>query len=310
VPMIQISLQGRPASAAHWLDLARALDADEFNTLYVADHPGTCAAPFVALAAAAVVTERIRLGTCVLNVGRWDPFALASEVATLDVLSGGRSLLGLGAGHTPAEWSMSGTEMPLPGVRIARLAEVVEAVRLLLAGDEVSMQGAHVDLRDAVLNQPRPIQNPIPVMVGGNGQRLLRLAATCADIVGVTGLGVTLADGHSHEANWDSGALDSAFDLIRTTSDMAGRMPSIEVLVQHVEFTDDAEASAHRLAEAIPGASAIDILEAPFVWIGTSSEIVQQLRSCEERWRITRYVVREGVLGEATEVLRALRDAD
>src|ERR1035437_846374 len=96
---------GQMKSPSQWLSLARFADESGFDTLYVADHPGTSPAPFVSLSAAAVVTERIRLGTCVLNAGRWEPFVLASEIATLDVLSGGRLLLGIGAGHTPAEWS-------------------------------------------------------------------------------------------------------------------------------------------------------------------------------------------------------------
>ena len=72
-----------------------------FDGLYIGDHPGSGPAPFVALAAAAAVTERIQLGTCVLNAGVWDPVTLAGEVATLDVLSGRRAVLGVGAGHTP-----------------------------------------------------------------------------------------------------------------------------------------------------------------------------------------------------------------
>jgi probable F420-dependent oxidoreductase len=286
--------------------LARTADAGGFDALYVGDHPGTSPAPFVALAAAATVTERIRLGTCVLNAGRWEPLALASEVATLDVLSDGRALLGIGAGHTPAEWLMAGLEIPRPGLRVARLTEVAEAVRLLLTGDEISFSGVHLDLKKAVLKQPRPIQDPIPLMIGGNGRNLLRFAATAADIVGVTGLGTLLGDGHSHEVDWRATTLDSTFDLIRLAAGTTGRTPSIEALVQHVEFTDDAEAHAHEIAKVIPGASGGDILASPFVWIGTPEEIALQLHEFEERWGVTRYVVREAALTQATEMLRLL----
>ena len=119
ISVIRVSLQGQLKSTPRWLELARAVDAGGFDTLYVADHPGTLPAPFVTLAAAATVTDRIRLGTCVVNAGRWEPLALAAEVATLDVLSGGRSVLGIGAGHTPAEWSMAELEIPGPAARIA-----------------------------------------------------------------------------------------------------------------------------------------------------------------------------------------------
>jgi len=306
VCVIRVSLQGQLKGTQRWLELARTADAGGFDTLYVADHPGTSAAPFVALAAAATVTDRIRLGTCVVNAGRWEPLALAAEVATLDVLSGGRSVLGLGAGHTPAEWSMAELEIPRPAARIARLKEIVEVVQALLAGDEVSRSGTHVRLKGAILNVPRPIQDPIPLMVGGNGPSLLRLAAGCADIVGVTGLGKTLADGHSHEANWSFDALDATFDVVRLASGLARRSPSIEVLVQHVEFTEDAEARAVEIANAIPGASGSDVLTSPFVWIGTPEEIALQLHEFEERWGVTRYVVREAALTQATEILRLM----
>jgi probable F420-dependent oxidoreductase len=304
--VIRVSLQGQLESTPRWLELARTADAGGFDALYVGDHPGTSPAPFVALAAAATVTERIRLGTCVLNAGRWEPLALASEVATLDVLSDGRALLGIGAGHTPAEWLMAGLEIPRPGLRVARLTEVAEAVRLLLTGDEISLSGVHLDLKKAVLKQPRPIQDPIPLMIGGNGRNLLRFAATAADIVGVTGLGTLLGDGHSHEVDWRATTLDSTFDLIRLAAGTTGRTPSIEALVQHVEFTDDAEAHAHEIAKVIPGASGGDILASPFVWIGTPEEIALQLHEFEERWGVTRYVVREAALTQATEMLRLL----
>lgn len=172
----------------------------------------------------------------------------------------------------------------------------------------VSLSGGHIEPRKAVLREPRPIQDPIPLVIGGNGPDLLRFAATAADIVGVTGLGKTLADGHSHEVDWPSAMLDSTFDLIRSAAGAAGRTPSIEALVQHVEFTDDAEALAHEIARVIPGASGGDILASPFVWIGPLEEIVQQLLGNEKRWGVTRYIVREGALSQATEILRALQE--
>lgn len=98
---LRISVQATPESARSWTELARTVESAGFDGLYVADHLGSSCSPFVALAAAATVTRRIRLGTCVINAGAWEPVALASEVATLDLLSGGRCRLGIGAGHTP-----------------------------------------------------------------------------------------------------------------------------------------------------------------------------------------------------------------
>ena len=305
--MISVSLQGQMKGVSQWLEFARAADNAGFDTLYVADHPGTTAAPFVSLSAAAAVTENIRLGTCVLNAGRWEPFTLANEIATLDVLSGGRSLLGIGAGHTPAEWSMVGLEIPRPVDRVARLVEVVGAVRKLLSGERVSMSGAYIKLTDALLSEPCPIQRPIPLMIGGNGPRLLTFAAENANIVGVTGLAKLLADGHSHEVDWRTESLNRTFDLIKSTSAARERDVSIEALVQHVEFTEDPEKIADKIEKLIPGATAQDLLTSPFMWIGTPSAIVQQLRDFEQRWGISRYVVREDSTSRAVEIVRELR---
>ena len=82
--MIKISVQGKVANRNQWMDLATKVERQGFHGLYVADHRGSTASPFVALAAAATLTERITLGTCVLNAGAWSPMALATEAVTLD----------------------------------------------------------------------------------------------------------------------------------------------------------------------------------------------------------------------------------
>ena len=306
---IAVSVQATATSAASWAELARRVDGEGFATLYCADHPGSTAAPFVALAAAAAVTRRVRLGTCVANAGLWEPMALASEVATLDVLSEGRAVLGLGAGHTPAEWAAVGRSIPGPGARVDRLAEVVEATTRLLTGEEVTFEGAHVRTDGARLEVPRPAQPHVPLMIGGGGRRVLALAARAADIVGVTGLGRTRDDGHRHDVDWSPAALDASFSDLREGSSRAGRDPSVEALVQHVEVTDAPVAAARRLAAAFGIDDASALLDVPYVWVGTVEAIVERLAAHRERWGIDRYVVRQDSLDAASAVLSRLRDA-
>ncbi|QYG91407.1 TIGR03621 family F420-dependent LLM class oxidoreductase [Iamia sp. SCSIO 61187] len=305
VPIL-VSVQAQPAAAAAWLDLARRVDADGFATLYVADHPGSTPAPFVALAAAAAVTERVALGTCVANAGLWEPIALASEVATLDVVSGGRALLGLGAGHTPAEWAAVGRTIPSAGARVDRLEQVIDVVTRLLAGEEVTVAGPHVHAEGARLAEPRPVQDPVPLMVGGAGARVLARAAAGADVVGVTGMGRTRADGHRHEVAWSEPELERSFGALHAAIAAAGTAPAVEALVQHVEVTDDRRAAAERLAARIGGVDPDDVLDVPYVWIGTVDHIADQARRHRERWGVDRYVVRPPALDVATEVLRRL----
>ena len=308
--MVHVSVQGDFVDRAQWVELAEAVDRSVFDSLYVADHPGSSAAPFVALAAAAAVTHRVRLGTCVLNGGLWEPMSLASELVTLDALSGGRAVFGIGAGHTPTEWAMVGLDFPRAGQRVERLIELVDAVRRLLTGESLTTSGANFGLREAILSKPGPVQGSIPLMVGGNGHRVLSFAAEHADIVGVTGLGRTLSDGHSHEADWSPAALDRSFDVVDSTAKRVGRHPDIEALVQHVEITDDPQRAADGIAEFVPGASAADLLGAPFMWIGTPELIAAQVRESEQRWGINRYVIRETAIEAVGPVLNLLQPSD
>src|SRR5680860_1196889 len=116
------SIQARPRDARSWLQLAQWCEKSGFDALLAADHPGSSASPFVALAAAASVTSTLGLGSYVSNAGIREPVLLASDVATLDVVSHGRARLGLGAGHTPAEWGAVGRVRPSVAGRVRRLS--------------------------------------------------------------------------------------------------------------------------------------------------------------------------------------------
>jgi probable F420-dependent oxidoreductase len=307
---VRVSVQAAPRDRASWLDIARAVEDGGFHALYAADHPGTAPSPFVALGAAAAVTERIELGTCVANAGFWEPLALASAVATLDVLSGGRAVLGVGAGHTPAEWTTTGRTFPSAGQRVSRMIELTEATSQLLEGHTTSYGGEHFKLADAVLGGPRPVRGHVPLLVGGNGSRVLRFAGREADIVGITGLGTTLTDGHRHEVDWSADAVRQTIQTIRSASTHRDAPPEVEALVQMVAITDDAAASARELVSLVAGATVEDLLHAPFAWIGTVEEIAAGLHEAAEALEIQRYVIRPSAMPDARLILDALTGAD
>jgi probable F420-dependent oxidoreductase len=303
---LRVSVQASPTDRSSWARFARELDTSGFHALYAADHPGSAPSPFVALAAAAGVTERIRLGTCVVNAGMWEPLALASAVATLDVVSDGRAIFGAGAGHTPDEWESIGREFPSAADRVGRMIELVTATQELLRGRTTSYSGRYVTLVDAVLQAPRPVQHRMPLLVGGNGERLLRFAARQADIAGISGLGRTLAGGHHHEVDWHSDAIRRQLAIISSESHDARRDPEIEALVQVVEITDDARIAAERIVPFISGASVDDLLGSPFAWIGSVDEISDNLRQWAELG-IHNYVIRSGAVRAARRIMGAMR---
>lgn len=275
------------------------------DALVAADHPGVTASPFVALAAAASVTERLGLGSCVSHAGIREPLLLACDVATLDVVSGGRARLGLGAGHTPAEWEMLGSRRPDVAGRVRRLLAVAEACRALLAGEEVTCDGPDVHATAARLETPRPVQSPVPFTFGGGNSTLLRWAGEHADVVGLSGLGRTKEDGFRHEVRWRGEEIDRQVDLVEQGAAGRATAPAREALVQMVEITDDAEAAAHRIAERV-GSTTADVLASPYAWVGTEHEILAATADHERRWGITRYVMREPTLGVAEPLIKRL----
>ncbi|MFU8873107.1 LLM class flavin-dependent oxidoreductase [Micromonospora sp. SL4-19] len=299
--MVTFSVQARPTDAASWLDLARRVEAAGFDALLAADHPGYGASPFVSLAAAAAVTSTLGLGSYVSNAGVREPILLATDVATLDVVSGGRARLGLGAGHTPAEWRAVGRERPDVAGRVRRCVAVAEAVRDLLAGEEVTVDTPELVAHAARLTELRPVQARIPLTMGTANSTLLRWAGAHADVVGLTGFGRTLADGHQHEARWRADQIEA--QLAHVAAGAAGRVepPTLEALVQRVAVTDDAEAVAAEMALDL-GLTAAQLLATPFVLIGTEDEIVTAVAEHQRRWGITRFVVRK----DAVDPLRAL----
>lgn len=137
--------------------------------------------PLTTLGVLAAETERVRLGTMVLCNEFRPPALVAKQAATIDLASGGRLELGLGAGWYEREFRLFGMDFPRAGVRLERLAESVEIVKGLLAGERVTYSGRHYRLTDAVL-LPRPVQEPRPtVWVGGKGDRAVRIAGEVGD---------------------------------------------------------------------------------------------------------------------------------
>ncbi|GEM_PF-79708 len=173
------------SSGEEWAEKARRVEALGYATLVIPDNIQYTLAPLPALAAAAAATRTLRVGTYVLANDYRNPVMLAKEAATLDLLSGGRFELGIGAGRetAAADNRMLGIPFATGGIRVARLAESLAIIKPLLAGQRASATGPHYAAADAAVS-PLPIQQPrLPILVAGSGPHLLALAAREADIV-------------------------------------------------------------------------------------------------------------------------------
>src|SRR5436305_10273765 len=134
--------------------------------------------PFVALTAVASATTRLRVGTGICLIVERDPITTAKEVASLDRLSGGRFLFGVGAGWNSEEMENHGTD---PRRRFALMRERIEAMKTIWTEDEAAYPGDQVDF-DRIWCWPKPLQKPHPpVLVGGNGERVLERVVAFGD---------------------------------------------------------------------------------------------------------------------------------
>ena len=198
---IPLGLDGEYAGwepAAAWdrvVGIARAADRLGFDTAWVFDHLGTFGTvrdelsfeAFATLGALIGVTRRIRLGTLVARAGLRNPALLAKHVATLDVASGGRMELGIGAGGTIGEALAFGYAVPDLACRMGILRDDLEVLRRMLRDGRATYTGAHAAVAGA-LNNPRGLQSPaIPLLVGGNSRMAMRMAATYAEELNLDG---------------------------------------------------------------------------------------------------------------------------
>ncbi|WP_207386400.1 LLM class flavin-dependent oxidoreductase [Protofrankia symbiont of Coriaria ruscifolia] len=288
---VHVGVQAVPAALSSWTSLARRVEALGFSALLAPDHPGGVLSPWITLAAAAAVTSRVALGSYMINAGVREPFHVAADAASLAIISGGRARLGIGAGHTPQEWAACGWERPGPAERVGRLGEFVDVVARLLRGEQVTYTGRYLRLRDAVLDSSlAPVT--VPLTLGGASPALLRLAGAHADVVGLSGLGRTLPDGHHHQVRWSLSDVERQLSAVAEGAGAAGRRPVVEVLVHRVVVTDDRKGAAGVLAAQIPDLAAADALVTPYVLLGTQAEIRAQLEAHVYRWGITRWVIR------------------
>jgi probable F420-dependent oxidoreductase len=285
-------------NAREWAELARKAEDLGYSTLTSADHLDDQFAPIPALAVAAAATSTLRLGTLVLANDYRHPVVAAKDAATLDVLSDGRLELGIGAGWMTSDYESAGIPLDPPGVRIERLAEGLAVVRGLMGDGPFTFEGEHYRI-DGLEGFPKPVQRPHPpIVLGGGGPRMLRLAAQEADIVGINvNLAVGVIDDRAGP-NATEEATQAKIDLVRAAAGDRFDDIELQVRVHAVVVTDDRQGMAELMAPAL-GVSPEAALASPHAIAGTPEQIVEDLRARRERWGIS-------YLGVSVDALDAL----
>jgi probable F420-dependent oxidoreductase len=293
-------------SRAAWIEKARRVEDLGYSTLLVPDHLAELLPPIPALVAAAGATSTIRIGTFVLNNDFRHPVLLARDAATLDLLSDGRFELGIGAGHMQSEYTEAGLAFDPASVRFERLGESVQILTSLLAGEETSFDGRHYRVTGHRIF-PLPAQRPRPpILIGGNGPRILTLAAQAADIVGLTGLAFPKGATQVDVSGFKPSSVDERLALIRTAAGARFDRIELNALVQRVIPTDDRQQAAEELAAQWPALTVDDVLQTPYLLIGTTDQMVESLQARRQRWGISYVATHEPFLDALAPVVARL----
>jgi probable F420-dependent oxidoreductase len=301
-----ISTRGGPDPAA-WQALARRVEELGYSSLVVPDHVYTPLAPIAALAHAAAATTTLRLGAHVLGNDFRNPVMLAKELATLDVLSGGRLELGLGTGWLRVDYDATGIPLDPPGIRVGRLAEALAIVKGCFGDEPFAFSGAHYTVRDLNL-LPKPVQRPRPpILVGGGGRRVLTLAAREADIVALNFR--TTPEGGWDASDFSAQAVERKVAWVREAAGERRRDLELSAFAAFVEVTEE---EPRRVAERILAdwrlgdhVSADQLLAWPQALIGSAERIVETLQDRRRRFGISYVVARDSDAGSGSSVMEA-----
>lgn len=289
-----------------------------YDTVFAADHLGM-PAPFPLLVAAAEATQRLRVGTLVLNAPFWNAALLAREVATTDILTEGRLELGLGSGHMKWEFDEAGLPWEGLAARAAKLAELITELERHFSTDYRQLRAGSAS--------PGPVQRAgfggsgPPLLVGGTGDSVLRIGAEHAQILGVAGVFQVRGQPPGTLRLATAAEADERMAFARACAGSRAAEIEWHLLVQAVVLTDDRRAAAqdlvaeHREAAEAAGVTderavlpAADMLETPYLLIGTADEIAEQLVRSRERWGFSYITVHEPSRQALVPVIERLRD--
>ncbi len=286
---------------------AQRADADGFYSVSMNDHfftpfggPQTphleC---FTTLSSVAAMTTRVRVGPCVAAVAFRSPALLAKMATTLDLLSGGRLVLGLGAGWQRSEYDAHGYPYPSNAERLAQLAEAIKIIKAMWTQEEPTFHGRYFSIEKAY-NNPRPMQKPHPpIMLGGSGSGLLKIAAAEADIVNLIPPifnGKDFPNDPPAAVNFTKAELKRRIGMLQAFTRKAGRNPDqIEIggltIVVMAGGKSEADAAVRATAAQMGFPDEETARRAPVFLMGTPDEVKRELRSRIEEFGMTYHIV-------------------
>jgi probable F420-dependent oxidoreductase len=295
---------------ARLLETARRAEATGVSTLVIRDHlvEGPFAhqlAPLTALATVAAHTTRLRVGTLVIADAFRHPAVLAKEVATLDVLSGGRVELGLGAGFLRREYDEAGIAFAEPRDRVGRLEESLQVLAGLFGDEPLTYHGRYHRL-SGLDSYPKPVQRPHPPFhVAAAQPRMLAIAGREADIVNLQTVSTTGGTMRDDPAGRSREATAEAVERIRAAAASRGRdVPELSTVVR-IEITDRPRQAAEELARSRGwGISPEQVLAMPSMLLGPPERLVELLLERRDEYGLSYLLFSDTSLETAEPLLR------
>ena len=291
--------------ASTWRERARKAEDLGYSALYIPDHFNDQLGPLVALTVAAEATTDLRIGPLVMGNDYRHPVVNAMEIATLDLISGGRVEFGIGAGWMRTDYEASGIPYDEPAVRVERLEEAVSIYKQLLREGTASLDGTHYQV-DGATCHPRPAREGGPdLLIGGGGKRVLSLAAREADIVGVN---PNLRSGATDETTARSAVAAKYEQRLAWIKEAAGdRFDDLDL--QLLTFVVNIGGDRREMAEAMGPAMGItpeQAYDVPLALIGSVDDICEQLHERRERFGLNYIVIHDAELEPFAEVVSRL----
>jgi probable F420-dependent oxidoreductase len=300
---VQVS---KETTAKGWAELARRSEAAGYDVLTMPDHFTDQLAPVPALMAAADATTTLRVGALVFDNDYKHPVILAKELATLDLLSDGRTEIGLGAGWMISDYEEAGIQYDSPKVRIDRFIEGMAIIRGVMKDGPFSFAGEHYTITNYE-GFPKPVQAPCPpVLIGGGGKRVLTYAAREADIIGINGTLTAGVVGPEALATMTAEAVDEKVAIVAAAG--AHRLNDIEMNIRtfFVKVTDDRAGMVERISSMFQ-VPADMINNSPFALIGSVESCIEQLLERREKWGFSYTIVGAENIDECAPIVAALR---
>jgi probable F420-dependent oxidoreductase len=309
VPMI-------PArSRDEWIAFARKAEALGYAMIVHGDHVAFGGlAPIAAFMAAADATSTLRFGGQALNNDLRHPAILAQEAATLDLLSGGRLELGIGAGWSLVDYRSLGIPFDAGAVRFARLAEAVTIIKQLVQGGPVTFAGQHYQIEGLDLQIPTAQTPRMPIFIGGARKQILSLAAREADTIG---LDMRAVGGVMDMSSYTAAAMDEEVAWVRQAAGERANQIELHTLVHFLVVTDDRRGAVGQMREQLAtfraqglindvDLDAEQILSSPHVLVGTVGQIIETLQERRERYGISHITLLDGIVDAFAPVVEQL----